>query len=271
MTWILGASSLFGYGVILSDIQVSVGDKRFDMIQKAYPITNFIIGGFAGSVKIGFMLLQSLSDSLYLPEELQATYAWEPLKIANAWSPIARDIFFSQPMEQQQLGSRFLIVAASPEPDKKMSIPGWDSKIYIIRFSSPDFKPQIMSRRVNFCSIGSGSKVNKFQQHLRKKLKLGIFDKTLHAEVRNPRGWANNLAFSLFRLIDDYPQDGISKNMHLLTVRRGEMTERSMAYRSYLPDGQIVEDAMPKKIARSYDDMVEMLCMEGVNVAHAVC
>lgn len=62
MTWVLGASSLFGYGVMLSDVQVSVGEKRFDILQKAYPLSNYILGGFAGSVQIGFMFLQSLSN-----------------------------------------------------------------------------------------------------------------------------------------------------------------------------------------------------------------
>ncbi|QBR83750.1 hypothetical protein E3983_04900 [Legionella israelensis] len=186
MTWILGASSLFGYGLILSDIQVSVGKERFDILQKAYPLSNFISGGFAGSVKIGFMLLQSLSDTLEIPREYQQTFAWDPIKIANAWSPRARDIFMRESLQERRLGAQFLMVAASPQPDKKMMIPGWDSKIYLIRFSSPNFKPQIMSKRVNFCSIGSGAGVSKFQKYIREKLKLGIFDKTLQAEVMNP-------------------------------------------------------------------------------------
>ena len=37
----------------------SFGSER-DMLQKAYPLGPYIIGGFAGSVKIGFELLHSL-------------------------------------------------------------------------------------------------------------------------------------------------------------------------------------------------------------------
>src|SRR5437870_12835811 len=79
MTWIVGATSLYGYGALYSDVQVTFrGGMTRDLIQKAYPLSNFIAAGFSGSVRIGFHLLQSLSDCLRLPEEDLRTQAWDP-------------------------------------------------------------------------------------------------------------------------------------------------------------------------------------------------
>lgn len=269
MTWVIGASSLFGDGVLLSDIQVSVGNRRFDILQKAYPISKYIAGGFAGSVKIGFMLLQSLSDTLQMPSHSDRL-AWDPLKIAPYWSPIAKNIFANESQEEKELGSQFLIVAASPYPIKDTGPQGWSSQVYLIKFSYPDFKPQIMLERVEFCSIGSGANIDKFKRAIQEKKDLGIFDPMLKAEM-NPGGWAKALAFSLFRLSDQYPQDGISKNFNIIIVKRGEIKQFHEDYTTYLQDGKIIENKIPK-LATNYVELREMLDQHGVNnVNGAIC
>ncbi len=80
MTWVIGGITPFGYGVGLSDIRVSWDDKKYrDCLQKVYPVGKFIIAGFAGSVELGFRLIQDLSNFLHLdnPDE-----AWIPEWIA---------------------------------------------------------------------------------------------------------------------------------------------------------------------------------------------
>jgi ATP-dependent protease HslVU (ClpYQ) peptidase subunit len=80
MTWVVGATSVFGYGALYSDIQVTFADGTTrDLVQKTYPITNFIAAGFAGSVQIGVSLLQSLADCTRLPDQALATQAWDPI------------------------------------------------------------------------------------------------------------------------------------------------------------------------------------------------
>lgn len=71
-------------------------------------------------------------------------------------------------------------------------------------------------------------------------------------------------------MIDKYPQDGISKHLHLLTVRRGLLTENSMSYKFHLPDGTIIDERMPT-VARSYDEMHSMLKDKGIKVSSAIC
>ena len=79
MTWVIGASPYAGgYGVMLSDIQVTLANgTTLDILQKAYPVGNYIVAGFAGSVRIGFELLQSRKDSL-VPPDMAAVGGFHP-------------------------------------------------------------------------------------------------------------------------------------------------------------------------------------------------
>jgi hypothetical protein len=39
MTWVIGASSVFGYGAMMSDVRVRFSDgRKRDLLQKAYPV-----------------------------------------------------------------------------------------------------------------------------------------------------------------------------------------------------------------------------------------
>jgi len=79
MTWVIGGSTVFGYGVMISDICVSFeqGPSK-DCLQKIYPVGNHIIGGFAGSIQLGFAMLQDLRSFLHLPEKEEKENAWHP-------------------------------------------------------------------------------------------------------------------------------------------------------------------------------------------------
>ncbi|SPE44557.1 conserved hypothetical protein [Candidatus Sulfotelmatobacter sp. SbA7] len=79
MTWICATSTIYGYGALYSDVQVTFRDGHTrDLIQKAYPLGNSIAAGFAGSVRIGFDLLSNLTQCLSMPPEARKTVAWEP-------------------------------------------------------------------------------------------------------------------------------------------------------------------------------------------------
>ena len=102
MTWVVGASTIWGYGVVISDMQVAFSDgTTADILQKPYPMNNFII---AGSVKIGFMLLESLAQFVQLPPNKAATHAWDPLWVSNNWWPLAQEVFESAPEPEKKLG-----------------------------------------------------------------------------------------------------------------------------------------------------------------------
>src|SRR2546421_679047 len=94
MTWVIGASSIFGYGAMMSDVRVTFGDGRqADLVEKAYAVGPYIVAGFAGSIKIGFMMLESLSRLLIVPPNAPQPGAWEPEWVAEQWQSIAARIF----------------------------------------------------------------------------------------------------------------------------------------------------------------------------------
>jgi len=236
---------------LYSDIRVTFSDgTNHDILQKAYPITNFIAAGFAGSVRIGFCLLQSLAESTWLPDEAQSTQAWDPVWVAERWSGTARRIFDAAPSQERALGSQFLMLGASPTEG-----PEFGSRMFLVRFAAPDFRPGIMGRVIMSCSIGTGSGVEEYKRSIKPLLRLtsGIN----RAEVMNPNGWAQELAFSISRAVNWHPKDGISSHFHAVVVRRGSLSTWNNDETIHHADGSVVEVRMPP-VAYSYEEFLAL-------------
>jgi hypothetical protein len=264
VTWIYAASTIYGYGALCSDIQVTFADgSTADLIQKAYPISNFIAVGFAGSVRIGFSLLQSLSDCLRLPPEVSKTRAWEPKWVSAKWAPIAKSVFDDADGREKALGSMVLMVGVSPTEGC-----GLGARVYFTRFTAPNFHPCIMSRPIKVCSIGSGAKVKEYHQSLRP-----LFRRTsgiLQAEVMNPGGWARALGFSVSRRLADHPRAGISRHIHVLIVQRGSIVVETNDENIYPPSGPRIEIRMPT-VAQSYGQFVSLAKSVARDAECAIC
>ena len=264
MTWICAASTFFGYGVLYPDVPVTLHDGTTkDLLQKAYPLSNFIAAGFAGSVRIGFMLLQSLADFLALPQEALNRFAWHPGWVATQWGPIAKSVFEQAPEEERVLGSRFLLVGVSPDEDA-----GFGAKVYFARFSEPYFRPGIMTRPHKFCSIGSGAGVSAYKRRLKPLLRVG--SRIHQSEVGRQNGWAVEIGASLSRAVVNNPKDGISRHFHIIVVRRGSILIGNNDENIYSPNGSCLEIRMPP-VAQSYAQFEAMAQAEKFKVAGAVC
>jgi hypothetical protein len=264
MTWVCAASTIYGYGALYSDVQVTFPDGRTaDLVQKAYPLSNFIAAGFAGSVRIGFMLLQSLGDALSLPSKALETHAWEPKWVSQNWRPIAKSVFDSAPKEEKVHGAHVLMLGVSPTENH-----GLVAKVYFTRFASPDFRPCIMSRPIKVCSIGSGAKVREYHQSLKPLFRItsGI----LKAEVMHAGGWARGLGFSISQRLTDHPRSGISRHFHILIVKRGEILVETNDENIYPPDGSCIEIRMPQ-VAQGYEQFLELAQSLGHDAAGAIC
>jgi hypothetical protein len=84
MTWIVGYSSPLGYAVGISDIRVTFrGNRTKDCLQKIHPISPNICLGFAGSVRIGFSLVERLRYEL---RNTPPGSAWDQYEVAK-WCP----------------------------------------------------------------------------------------------------------------------------------------------------------------------------------------
>lgn len=264
MTWVVAASTIFGYGAMYSDVQVTFDDGRTkDLVQKAYPISNFIAAGFAGSVQIGFMLLHSLSDFLQLPSEKLDQCAWDPVWVSTNWAAIAKSVYEQASEVEKELGSKFLIVGISPTESC-----GLGAKVYFTRFSSPNFTPGIMARAIKLCSIGSGAGITEYKRKIKPLFRItsGI----LQAEVGQEGGWARQLGFSISRILADKPHSGISRHIHTTIVRRGSIVVENNNETIYPEIGTPIVVEMPK-VASSYDEFVTLANSSGHIATGSTC
>jgi hypothetical protein len=267
MTWVIGTSSIFGYGVVISDVQVMLqsGETR-DMLRKAYPVANNIVGGFAGSVRIGFSLIEGLQEFLQIPEAMANTHGWNPIWVATNWQKAAQGIFQKHSRIEQNLGARLLLVGVSPNEHR--GNPAWP-KVYTVRFASPEFKPGIMNRPFTACSIGSGAGVIEYKRALKQLTRMhsGI----QKAEIGRQFGWADAVCFQLSRVATDRPKEGVSRHFNVIAFRHGDMLQRNSDHRTYGPDGtEPIETAMPL-LADSYAAFNKMVATAGLDGAGAEC
>lgn len=263
MTWVVGASTFWGYGILVSDVQVTFSDgTTADMLQKSYPISNFIVAGFSGSVRIGFMLLESLAQFTQLTQEQLKSQAWDPIWVSNNWWQIAKKVYDSAPVSEKRLGSSILMLGAAPKPHN-----GIGSKTIITRFASPDFNPGIMTKNIKLCSIGSGSRVTEYKSI---KTLFRLKSSAHGTEVSNPGGWGRAIAFSISRELNDHPRSGISRHLNIFHIRTGSIQEYNNNETIHFPNGEQLEILMPS-IAQGYQDFLTKSKKINVNSAEAIC
>lgn len=234
-----------------------------DVLQKAYPVANFMAGGFAGSVKIGFTLIQSLMDHLEIPAEYAHTHALDPIAASLSWEPIAQSIFAAAEASERKLESRILLVGTSPFESQ-----GFGAKVYFVRFTSPSFKPQFMSRAIKICSIGTGAAVREYKHSIKPLFRLtsGL----LKAEIGRPGGWGNDLGYAISHTLGQNPRAGISRQLNTILVSREGFLFGNTSTTIHHPDGSKVEHKMPA-LARSYSQFLAMANASAFEGVGAIC
>jgi hypothetical protein len=156
MTWVVGANTAFGYGMIVSDTCVTFPDGReMDLVQKSYPIAPDMIAGFSGNIKNGFIHIGLMQRFLHVHEE---ELAHDPEMIAEQFSEKARIASENIPGYVTDAASSILLVGIHPQ---KRNAFGYPMSIGAI-FRSPDFTPTIYRDLNDLFSIGSGNDVEKY-------------------------------------------------------------------------------------------------------------
>jgi hypothetical protein len=274
VTWVIGASSIFGYGTIISDVRVTFADgSERDLVQKAYGLGPFIIGGFAGSVKIGFRLLESLRHALTPPDakEPGTVWAWEPLAVAEVWQPMAAEIFANSETSEQKCLSHILLVGISNEIDPETAhIPNvvQGPRAFIIKMMSPHFEPIVTNRRLSVEHIGSGGYIPRYTELIRSYFDIG--SNTLQAETGAIGMWPKMLARGVMRVVNENPVKGISPHVHILVCRNGEMFTMTNDAKTYRQgDPEIQEFSMPA-VAHSYEGFLTMCGKSGLAAEGAI-
>jgi hypothetical protein len=263
MTWIIGAAAIAGYAVGISDVRVTLADGReMDCLQKFYPMSRFIAAGFAGSVRIGFAMLDAQA---YLLRDLPDRSAWFPDEVADCFQDLARQVFQASPQAEQDLHSHLMLLGAHPTEDA--GIPGWARcSVYTLR--SPTFDPQL-AKVGEVVSIGSGSTVAGYQEALE-----GVSSNVLsllQGEVMGARQGFLPLSMVVQKTIEQNPIPGISPHAHICVVRRGSVEVGTNDENRYPPSGEVIEIRMPR-VATTWEELMQLVststgsCAEG-----AVC
>ena len=252
MTWVVGATTPFGYGVMVSDICVTLSDGiQRDVLRKAYPVGKFIIAGFAGSVGIGFDMIADLRDFLRM-NETEAECCWEPEWVARNWSPRAKEVFRRQPITETKYGCEVMLVGVHAQED---ALGHGRSVAAVLRW--PDFEPDIETRWGAALSIGSGTG----QHEAMEALVATVKDVDLmQAEVNNPGGFSRVIAFGMTHDLFFRAPVGVSRHLHVSIVGINRFDFRPNDLEFHPKDGDPVTLQMPK-VAESYEQLCEMLKM----------
>ena len=130
MTWIVGTVPPFGYSILVSDTCVSWSNgTEKACLQKIHKVGDDFLCGFAGSVKIGFVLLDALATQL--PRKQVRT----PTVLARDWIPsLASRVFRAAPEPERKLGCQ--ITVAAVHPTENLGDAPW-LRTYVWTFSYP--------------------------------------------------------------------------------------------------------------------------------------
>jgi hypothetical protein len=271
MTWVIGASSMFDYGAMMSDVRVTFSDgSERDLVQKAYSVGPYILAGFAGSVKIGFQLIESLARFLIVPPDAPQPGAWEPEWVAEHWKSIAANIFATADAREQALHCQILLVGVSYNIEPEVLANPRAVKMphaCIVRFSSPGFDPVIMNKRLSVDHIGSGGGVEYYTEMMRHHFELS--SDSLKMEMGAFGMWPKMLGHSVARIVGDHPIEGVSPHVHILVCGRGQTFIMANDETRFPRDGEPVEFKMPA-VARSYQEFLLKCRTSGIAAEGAV-
>lgn len=261
MTWVIGTGVPFGYCVGLSDICVTFeGGLRKDCLQKIYPVGRFVAAGFAGSVQLGFDLVDLLRDLAFSDDK----HAVVPADLARCFQEPARKLFLNSSAQLQRLGSQILLLAVHPTDD--LGMPEFPRpEVYCC--SCPDFE-MVQAKVATVVSIGSGSDVEAYKTAL-KHLSDEPF-KLLQLQVAGGPSSTVGLSFMITQLLKKHKVEGISTYLHCCFVSRGQIWIGNNNHESYPHQGEKEIFCMPP-VATDWQEFVQIASLEGASATLATC
>ncbi len=259
MTWIVGTVPPFGYSILVSDIRVSWTDGiERHCLQKVHKVGEDFLCGFAGSVRIGFVLLDALATQL--PRKQQRT----PSVLAHDWIPsLARRVFRAAPEQERKLGSQLIIAAAHPT-DNLGDAP-WP-RTHVWTFSRPDFSRQQCAPDAAVGS-GNGSILSAYTTALREARSNSFF---LQLITHGESAQAQSLARSMHESVLKKPTAGVSPFFQIGIVTRGRALLGHHSYTRIEKDGTTKSVRVPP-VAQTYKAFQDYCRTGNLNATCAVC
>jgi len=208
---------MFGYGFALSDVRVTLGDGReVDCLQKIHPVGQWVAAGFAGSVEIGFAMIDTLKSFLRLDD---LDLACDPLSIADCWPAPARAVFTGFEPEARQHGCHSMLV--STHPQEHGGNPSWP-RSYVHISKSPDFQAEtVLVHKLG--SIGCGEAYEPCRHAIERYSNLDGQDVLMQGEIGPSGGMGSRLGSVLTNVLMQAQPGGISSHLHYCWVYRGQI------------------------------------------------
>jgi hypothetical protein len=222
MTWIVGTPTMFGYAIGISDVRVTLGDAtEHDCLQKIYPVGRFVAMGFAGSVRIGFAMIDTLAALLHNDDQ---SLSWDPGAVATWWPDDARDVFSRFPEAEQMHHSHLMMV--SVHPNENCGAATW-ARSYVHIFRSPGFEAEsIPVHKVGAIGIGVAVEPCRRAVEELSNSRDRMF-MMMKGEQGTSGGMGSMLGHNLTQVLKRTSPRGISSHLNYCWVYRGQIIIRT--------------------------------------------
>jgi hypothetical protein len=259
MTWIVGTVPPFGYSILVSDIHVSWTDgTERDCLQKIHMVGDDLICGFAGSVRVGFVLLDALAKQL--PRKQHRT----PSVFTHDWIPsLASHVFRAAREPERKLGCQLIVAAV--HPTENLGDAPWP-RTYIWTFSHPDFAPQPCGPDAAV-GIEIGSVVSAYTAALREARNNFFF---LQLITHGEGAQAQSLARCMHESVLKKPTAGVSRFFQIGIVTRGRALLGHHSYTRIEQEGKTKSVRVPH-VALTYKAFQDYCSTRNLNATCAVC
>jgi hypothetical protein len=258
---VLGAAIPFGYGAIVSDVRVTWrnGQVAHDVLQKVYPAGSMMLAAFAGSVEIGFRLVDDFSRCFQTARGI----IWEPKAAAWHWHRRGRRLFATAPPRLQAHGASIVVVGISPEKNGP-----WQAA-RCIRMRAPSFDLEI-TRPVTWASIGTGTQHQNAAEYT-KDFPKRFMDFYALTETSNPGGVAASVASTVATDLERAPMTTVSNILQVATVWPNEHRIRNLRRQQHGPrwSSERLEDLVPGELISSWPEFSAFADSEGLEAAEA--
>lgn len=255
--------TLFGLAVAMSDVRATFPDgSGRDCVQKIYRVGPDLALGFAGSISVGFRMVEQLTQLSACPDDS----AWNPEHVVTHWPAVARALFKRATDVERNSGCHLILVSAHPSENIGLNFP----RTFVHIFRSPEFVPVVSLVPHEAGSIGSGAVESGCVAAL-EKLTAGDEEKfaLMQAATAMTGGLEMTLGLAISEYIRDNRPDYISPHLNLCSVTRGAITIWNNDYIRY-EDGGPVHFAMPR-LARSFREFMDILEIDETTAKGCIC
>ena len=258
MTWVLGSANMFGYGGLIADVRVVWGDRvHADILLKIHQVAPNLLVGFAGSVEVGFALIEDMRQEFALPAERY----WYPRAAAWWWWRRARRMFANARPALKKLGSSVLLVGADPYKADPFG------RARCIRMRSPTFNPEFLPA-VSWHSIGRGS-AHESARYFAEEFRANFMNTFGQFELGESRGGSTFLtAGDVSRLLAESPLYSVSEALTFGTAELSGCKISVLKSTKVLPDGT-EQEVSPGALVRSWKELEQYAQRHGLSAAEA--